>query len=120
MKNLLESLRSLARSLTSGKQILTSGLEKHLTEILDDAGIERSRYDFDWSDIPGITVSTPKDADALMKVIDASREIGPTRWNRRKKKIELGTHESLFKSTTDAKTMTFDEYVKKFKNFEVD
>ena len=93
-----------------GWKTLSEGLMSHITQVLRDHNIS----DEDWEISGGnfITVQTEDMANHIMAALDDSGQFGPTRYNKSKKRIEIGTHGESYPKDQD-----FDAYVQDFKAF---
>lgn len=84
-------------------EVLNEGLEKHVDGILDDENIIHGVH-YWWEN--GLNVGDPhsesskrgdpKMAKKIMKILDDSKEFGPTAYNKRTGQISFGRHQ-MFK-----------------------
>jgi len=96
------------------------GLESHVDAALREAGVKQANLYY-WS--YGLRIEQPTSigkkftAKRIMKILDESRQFGPTRYNEKTNKIEFGVFGSFFPGGDSAK---YDQYCKDFKNWLVD
>ncbi len=87
------------------------GLEKHIFEELEKSSlpfIEGEDYFFD----DGLVVHNSLTAERIMEALDESGHFGPTRFNEKENRIEIGTHRVHF---NPFKKMKYETYAKQFK-----
>jgi hypothetical protein len=93
------------------------GLESHADRILKDAGINREVYY--WRNVLntiGSSLTRENIALEIMKILDRSKEFGPTRYDKQTGKIEFGTFLDFF----EGNSVEYEQYSWNFKSWLVD